>query len=73
MQTKTTVERAFELARNSECRTVADIRRMLTAEDYPHITAHLTGPLLRKQLMAIMRSMKTGQVAPRSRFQTTRA
>ena len=55
MLTKTTVERAFDLARGGDCHTVRDIIRVLKAEHYIHIDAHLYGPALRKQLKALMR------------------
>lgn len=46
-----TVERAFQLARSGECRSVNDIRRQLRLEQRSNIDAHLAGSAIRKQLM----------------------
>jgi hypothetical protein len=54
-----TVERAFELARSGSCGTVDDIRRALTAEHYPSIQAHLAGPSIRRELLALCKVAKT--------------
>jgi hypothetical protein len=40
-----TVERAFDLARSSTCRHIADIQTSPTAEDYPDVLTHITGGL----------------------------
>jgi len=55
MQTKTVIERAFELARGGNCHSVADIIRVLKTEQYVNIDSHLYGPVLRKQLTALMK------------------
>lgn len=39
------IERAFELARTSSCRTVDDIRRKLKTERYDGVDAHVSGSL----------------------------
>jgi hypothetical protein len=49
---KTTVERAFELARSGRCRTIRDIAYQLHAEKYD--ISHLEGPTLRKQLQTLI-------------------
>lgn len=51
-----TVARAFELARGGECRTVNDIRRRLKIEGLESAEGHLAGGLIKKQLIAIMKS-----------------
>lgn len=49
-----TVERAFDLARAGDCRTVDDIRRILVAERYEGVLSHLTGPSIVRQLKTEM-------------------
>jgi len=48
---RTTLERAFELARSGECRTVGEVTVRLKAEGYMDLQHHLSaGKGLRKQL-----------------------
>jgi hypothetical protein len=49
-ETRTTVERAFELAASGRCRSIEAIRQQLTREDYSAVHAHLAGPLIKRQL-----------------------
>ena len=49
---KSTVQRAFELAREGNCRSLDDIRRKLSAERFESVDAHLGGVSVRKQLKA---------------------
>jgi len=49
-----TIERAFELARAGQCRTIEDIRRKLSAERYEGVDMHLGGNAIRRQLKAAM-------------------
>ena len=49
---RSTVERAFELARAGQCRSVADIRRKLSSERFEGVDAHLNGAAIKKQLQA---------------------
>jgi hypothetical protein len=51
-----TVERAFQLARSGTCRTVADIRRVLLAERYDQVQAHLSGASIKRTLVALCRA-----------------
>jgi len=51
--TKTTLERAFELARSGGFATVDEIKRQLHADGYA--TAQITGRQLRDQLRALIR------------------
>ena len=60
MHMKTTLERAFELARGPECQSLVDIKRALTGERYTNVQAHLTGPLIRKQLRDLMNADRAG-------------
>lgn len=50
-----TIERAFHLARSGSCYSLADIRQQLKIEGYSLIESHLDGPVLRKQLAALIR------------------
>lgn len=49
-----TVERAFELARSGQYRTVNDIRAQLRKEGHSDVQQHLGGKLIRTQLRAII-------------------
>lgn len=42
----TTLERAYELAREGRCRTVSDIKQALSAEGFDRIQDALYGPTL---------------------------
>lgn len=42
----TTLERAYELAREGRCRTVSDIKQALSAEGFERIQDSLYGPTL---------------------------
>ncbi|WP_174298107.1 hypothetical protein [Sphingomonas bacterium] len=44
------LERAFQLARDGDCRTIAEITKVLKTEDYNGVDAQLQGPSLRGQL-----------------------
>ncbi len=46
----TTLERAYELAREGRCRTVGDIKQALSAEGYDRIQDALYGPSLTSDL-----------------------
>jgi hypothetical protein len=46
----TTVERAFELARSGDCRSLPDIVAALKRERHESVEAHLAGPSIRKDL-----------------------
>jgi hypothetical protein len=52
----TTIERAFELARSGNHRSIEDIRRQLTREGHSGIYGHLSGSLIRKQLARLIAS-----------------
>ncbi len=49
------VVRAFELAREGACHSVEDIRQRLKREGYSSYQEHLSGALIKKQLIALMR------------------
>jgi hypothetical protein len=56
-QTKTPLERAFELARSGKYSSASDIRRALSAEGYSHV--QIEGPTLMRQLRELMRAART--------------
>jgi hypothetical protein len=49
-----TIERAFQLAKSGTCHDIGDIRLQLEKEGYPGVPQHLSGPLIKKQLSALM-------------------
>lgn len=50
------MERAFELARASNCKDVDEIRRTLSSENFANVDAHLSGSTVRKQLRALIQA-----------------
>jgi len=48
----TPIERAFDLARSGQCRTTADIEKLLRDEGYP--AGALIGPVLMRQLRELI-------------------
>ena len=49
------IERAYQLARSGEFRTMTDLKRRLSQEGYDSIPAHLGGRLTRSQLAQMMK------------------
>jgi hypothetical protein len=47
------MERAFDLAKSGQCRSVSEIIRRLPPEDRDAVEAHLTEPNARRQLILI--------------------
>jgi hypothetical protein len=60
MTQKSTLERALELARQSTCRSVEEIRRTLKTEGYSNIEQHLAGASIKKQLTAAISTRSEG-------------
>lgn len=52
------IARAFELAKAGSCRSVEDIERKLTTENYDGIFQHLAAPGLRRELRHVMATRK---------------
>lgn len=48
------LERAFQLARGGQCRSVNDIRQALKSERFDQVEAHLSGGAIKKQLQLAM-------------------
>jgi hypothetical protein len=59
----TTLERAYQLARGGECRTVSDIKQKLQAEGFERIQDSLYGPSLTSALRKLCQENFTGSVA----------
>jgi hypothetical protein len=53
MSRGTAIERAFDLARSGQCRSVSEIIRRLPAEDRAEVEAHLTKPNARRELILV--------------------
>lgn len=51
----TTLERAYQLAREGRCRTVSDIKQALASEGYDRIQDSLYGPSLSADLRKLCR------------------
>ena len=47
------VERAFDLARSGQCRSVAEIIRRLPEGDRPDVETHLRTPSARRELILV--------------------
>ncbi len=47
---RTTVERAFDLARSGDCRNLPDLVAALKRERHEAVEAHLAGPSIRRDL-----------------------
>lgn len=60
---KSTLERAFELAREGRCHSVEDIRKTLSREKYDNVQAHLAGPAIAKQIRALIDGARTSDIA----------
>jgi hypothetical protein len=56
---KSSLERAFELARSGSCPTVDILIRTLNSEGY--MGSQVTGKMLRKQLTQLIRTSTAGQ------------
>jgi hypothetical protein len=48
------VERAFQLAKSGTCHNMSDVRLQLENEGYPSVRQHMSGPTIKKQLLALM-------------------
>lgn len=59
-----TIERAFELARNSQLTTVEQIRKQLKAEGYGDWQEQLSGSHIRQQLREIVWAKRRASGAP---------
>lgn len=53
MAGESAIDRAFELARSGQCRSVSEIIRRLPVEDRETVEAHLAQPNARRELILI--------------------
>jgi hypothetical protein len=51
--TRGAIERAFDLAKSGQCRSVSEIVRRLPVEDRQAVEAHLAEPNARRQLILL--------------------
>lgn len=58
IENPSTIERAFELARSGDCRSVLEIRQRLKAERHPLVDEHLTGHSIRRELAKLCADAK---------------
>jgi hypothetical protein len=58
-----TIERAFELARSGECRTMPELKHRLRRERLDSVDSHLAGKLTRSQLIELMTRAPLGEAA----------
>jgi hypothetical protein len=49
-----TIERALELARSGQARTLGDLRTRLEREGYDQVGFHLSGAFTKRQLMGLI-------------------
>ena len=54
-----TVERALQLARSGQCRTIGDIKRLLKAEQFAAVDIQLDGEGLKRQLRAAINGARS--------------
>jgi hypothetical protein len=53
MAGKSAIDRAFDLAKSGQCRSVSEIIRRLPVQDRAAVEAHLTQPAARRELILI--------------------
>jgi hypothetical protein len=53
MSSSSAIERAFDLARSGQCRSISEIIRRLPPEDREAVEAHLNEPGARRELILI--------------------
>ena len=63
---KTTVERAFELARSGSCKDLKEIRRQLQQEKFSRVNEHLAGKQVRHELRRLCEDVGNTSAAPLS-------
>jgi hypothetical protein len=66
----TTLERAYELAREGRCRTVSDIKQALSAEGFDRIQDSLYGPTLSAALRKLCQEHYVAPAEPTAQDET---
>jgi hypothetical protein len=69
---RTTLERAYELARSGECSDLAEIRKRLKAENFDDVHGQLSGETLKRDLARLC-SAGQGKEPPTPRGRPKRA
>jgi hypothetical protein len=59
-----TIERAFQLARSGECRTMDELKRRLRREQLEAVDFHLAGKSIKAQLTELMARARPGPEEP---------
>ncbi len=62
-RSKSTIERAFDLARSGECQTLTQIRRRLRAEGRSDVDGQLFGRTIAAQLQQLCRASRDAAVS----------
>ena len=70
---KPIIERAYELAKSGQCKSVRDIEHRLKAEGYSGFYADLAGPFLRRTLLGLCRSSTSSDSSSRESGDRTAA
>lgn len=60
---KSTIERAFEIAREGKAGRLEEIARQLLREGYSDVHGHLDGATIRSQLMQIVQASRAKSAA----------
>lgn len=60
---KSTIERAFEIAREGKAGRLEEIARQLLREGYADVHGHLDGATIRSQLMQIVQASRARSAA----------
>lgn len=64
MNKPTVIERAFDVARSGRCKSIDEVRAILSREGHFNVDAHLSGGVLRKQLNALIRAPRQVRAEP---------
>jgi hypothetical protein len=67
MPTYSTVERAFQIARAGECKSLDEVRTILTREGHTDAIAQTGFPLVRKQLQDLLAGRSPSAPRPAAR------
>lgn len=59
---RSVLERAFELARSGECRSMVEVKQRLRSERYQGIDENLQGPSIRRQFSKLFAEAKLARV-----------
>lgn len=63
MSNQRVIERAFQIARSSECLNLTELSKKLRQEGFSHVDEHLSGAGTRKQLRVLIAASRDQQSA----------